>query len=136
MTQKYRPDPTIRSHNFQMQILDTQFEFLLVDLPSSIFANGPLVEAAVENSDYAFLVFDMTRPETFGAVQKVYTRLNRLREALKQRKHKQSESDESSVSGSSGTRAIWCTCARRRSTSTRRSSWRRRTTKFTRRYRP
>ena len=74
-----------------MDILDTQFKFLLVNFPSNLFYNGPLIDATVENSDYAFLVFDMTRPETFEEVQKTYIRLNRLRESLKEKKHKKSK---------------------------------------------
>jgi hypothetical protein len=69
-----------------MNILDTQFNFILVNYPSNLFPNGPLIEATVKHSDYAFLMFDMTRPETFEAVQKTYKRLNRLRESLKKSK--------------------------------------------------
>ena len=73
-----------------MQILDTRFHFLLVDFPSNLFGNGPLLEATIKNSDYAFLVFDMTRTETFEAVQETYHRLNRLREELKEKKSRKS----------------------------------------------
>ena len=73
-----------------MDILGTDFKFLLVNYPSNLFKNEKLMEATVKNSDYAFLVFDMTRPESFEAVQTTYKALNKLRESLKQSKNKKS----------------------------------------------